>query len=321
MVKQKMSCEEYGPTGRVPNLQALKTKYRDSYVWKIKQFNNLTDHYYYVIVNEMEEFAINQLLRDYINEFKRMDAFLNQQRSLTKRAKEKLLKDVKKIHNTMRKYMKKIELLDKAEISLDQLDDVNNPHFKKEKYEKRFANLSKKLLQLQGASSFSLRLISSGINYNGTDYPDINREVVRNFKSMMTNCRPRYSTPKYEDYLCLVKKVKEEKNLAIDDEEALAAMITEQVAEEVKNRRAVELFEMWDDYLLDERLIPQEKLNLEDPELLNTLKKNEEVNEESIRKLKEEIKERADAQETAGRSFYINYAYFCPVKLLTMLQN
>lgn len=305
MVEQKLSVEEYGPTGYLPRIYDLKEKYKASLVWKIPQFKSFLDHYYHFIANEEEEFNVNTCLSDFLNEFKRLDAYLEKQKKMTNQQRKELQRKVKNIHRAMRKHLKKIEKYSTAEVSWDQLDDEDAPHIRQARHERLLVNQSKKLLELQGASQFCGRIICASIKYDGTPYPDINEEVVKCFTKMMTNryvgrgakkprTTPIYSTPSYLEYLDLIKKVKSEKNLWIPNEEELAIKIADDIKAKVQERRKFELLEMFDDYLLDEKILPENVANLDDPQLVKALSDNEKINTEKFDQLEAELGKRAD---------------------------
>lgn len=296
--------DEENPVEKINGqLTALKTKYEKSPIWKNKALEQILAHYDHSIKSEADKNGKQLVYYDFREEFKRLDKYLNTLKSKDKKERAKLMKKIKDLQTRIKKDLRKIDRLDQSEISIDDLDNENSDHMKKQKYEQRVKRFSNKLLRLQGAKE-SARLLDQVYKYTGTEYPELNESISTKYRAIMQKKykgkipqRPMNSTPSIADITELIDKFCTEKNIPIADKAELALKITGDIINEVQRRRVLEVLEMMNDYEHDSHLRPDSVPDLADEELNKRLISNEEKGRDSFIKKREELKKKLDSVE------------------------
>lgn len=299
--------ERFEDERAVQKLTSLREKSKESLFWGYDVCKNMIDNYFYFVANEMNPVILNTHVQDFVSEFKRLDQFLNIQKKLGKKERKKRINLVNKLHQQIKRNQKKIEQLDLAEISLDDLENEDAPHIKKEKYERALARDSRKLLELQGAKDIALRYLDKNLRYDKTEYPSLNRAISNHYRLTMKNkvpggkSRPLYSTPNYYDILEVVKKTKEADSLPIADVEDVARKITDEITKEIQHRRECEFEEMIDDYICYEETHPETYADEEDENFKKAMEENTKKGEERISNVEKELEKKSKELEASGQ--------------------
>lgn len=197
----------------------------------------------------------------------------------------KVHKKLRKMEYAMKKIVKKIKELETTEVNLDE-DDENSAYIMEDRYKRRLNLIYNKYCKLLKKNPYSGRLTHTRLDFVSAHYNELNLAINKKYK----NC----DFPNYSEFSDYIRSVVEEKNIKLTENELKieTEFCFKKLGSLLQTRRKKELYDSHCSFILNGN-DPADT----DPDLDNTLKKN---NKEFVDKTDKLLEEYARKQEMIG---------------------
>ncbi|XP_061675145.1 death domain-associated protein 6 [Syngnathoides biaculeatus] len=208
-----------------------------------------------------------------------------------KRASRASRKQIAYLENLLKVYDDEICRLQRAELSLDDLDAEDSLYIQEHKLKHKMMKIYKKLCELKHCSSLTGRVLERKILYTDTSYPEISRRIQRYINSPEVCMNP----PDYQDILQQVQLASKRHNLRLSSMqlEQIARKAFTDIGTKIQQRRQQDLLYDFGCQLTSEYK-PDNDPALKDTSLLRKLRDNQEM---GLNRLDDVINKYATQQE------------------------
>ncbi|XP_061521346.1 death domain-associated protein 6 [Phycodurus eques] len=209
-----------------------------------------------------------------------------------KKASRASRKQIAYLENLLKVYDDEICRLQRAELSLNDLDTEDSLYIQEHKLKRKMMKIYKKLCELKDCSSLTGRVLERKILYTDTSYPEISRRIQRYINSPEVCMNP----PDYQDILQQVQLASKRHNLRLSSrqQEQIARKAFSDTGSKIQQRRQQDLLYDFGCQLTSEYK-PDNDPALKDPSLLRKLHDNREL---GLNRLEDVINKYAVQQET-----------------------
>ncbi|XP_077363326.1 death domain-associated protein 6 isoform X2 [Festucalex cinctus] len=208
-----------------------------------------------------------------------------------KKASRASRKQIAYLENLLKVYNDEICRLQRADLSLDDLDAEDSLYIQEHKLKHKMMKIYKKLCELKDCTSLTGRILERKILYSDTSYPEISKRIQRYINSAEVCMNP----PDYQDILQQVKLASKQHNLHLSSKELerLARKAFTDTGSKIQQRRQQDLLYDFGCQLTSEYK-PDNDPALKDTTLLRKLRHNREL---GLNRLEDVINKYATQQD------------------------
>ncbi|XP_057683122.1 death domain-associated protein 6 isoform X2 [Corythoichthys intestinalis] len=214
-----------------------------------------------------------------------------EQEKAEKKASRASRKQIAYLENLLKVYADEINRLQRAELSLDDMDAEDSLYIQEHKLKRKMMMIYKKLCELKDCTPLTGRILERKIAYANTSYPEIGKKIQRYINSPEVCMNP----PDYQDILQQVQQASKRHNLHLSRKqlELIARKAFTDTGTKIQQRRYQDLLYDFGCQLTSEYK-PENDPALKNPALLRKLKDNQEL---GVNRLEDVINKYANQQE------------------------
>jgi death-associated protein 6 len=196
-------------------------------------------------------------------------------KTLTENQKKKL---VRRLRQRLKEINNEIKILNRAELTLEEMDMSDSTYIKESRLKKRFEKTWNKICQIQGRAPNTGRVVEKVIRASSTGYSMIDKAVAKFLKEK------KNSFPDYFDIRDIVMKANQKHDLRMSTQalNGIIADIFTDIGNKLQRRRERDLLYNFGSHLLDDFNADNDPA-LCDEDLANQLEKNRRISKRNLK--------------------------------------